>query len=352
MMDRRVLVIVGVSAALAAGCPKNVPQELRTGEDGKVKGARAMKLENNEARARGIVTYPGGDRVDWKVIELPKEQRGAMRLKLKWTPPRPGLDLSFDVYDEYGNVVASAKPNKRKQSRKTTKTAAIANATGKLFVQIYASERGDAGQYALTAAFDPEPDPGPDSWLEHQVPDPPKLPAVPENVKRCDPLNFDRSNPDCIDDCPFVHDAKWPGCKDVCPDLAKPDPTHAACVRDAVCPSPPDKRFAKCVFAACDRRKFDATNPNCEGLTAQADDRFGQITDLQPTSLGVQLTINLGTSDGIADGWKGVLLDANDRPIRGTDFVIRKVGKNASVDELRLDPAKVPATATVKMVQP
>jgi hypothetical protein len=117
----RALVLAGFALAVG-GCPKNVPQDSKSGEDATYKGAREIKLENNEAKSRGIVTYPGGDRVDWKVIELPKDKAGTLKLTLRWVPPRPGLDLSFDVFNEWNHVVQSAKPNKRKRSRKTSKT--------------------------------------------------------------------------------------------------------------------------------------------------------------------------------------------------------------------------------------
>lgn len=95
-----------------------------------------MKLENNEAKARGIVTYPGGDRVDWKVLDLPKDKIGECGRRPRWTPPRPGLDLSIAVYNEWGRLLTEAKPNKRKRSRKTTKNLSLENIRGKLFIQI------------------------------------------------------------------------------------------------------------------------------------------------------------------------------------------------------------------------
>src|ERR1041385_3266385 len=72
--------LVGTRGCLAtllvlASCAHNVPQDSNTGEDGKEKGAKPVTLENGEGRATGIVTYPGGDRVDWKLLELPDKQR-------------------------------------------------------------------------------------------------------------------------------------------------------------------------------------------------------------------------------------------------------------------------------------
>ena len=61
-----VALMLGGIALLVSACPKTVPQDSKSGEDAKPKGAKAITLDNNEGSARGIVTYPGGDRVDWK----------------------------------------------------------------------------------------------------------------------------------------------------------------------------------------------------------------------------------------------------------------------------------------------
>jgi hypothetical protein len=350
----RVSLLCALVLALAA-CPKNVPQDMATGEDGKSSGAREMKLENNEARSTGIVTYPGGDRVDWKVIELPKDKVGTIRFKLKWTPPRPGLDLSFDVLNEYFHVVGTAKPNKRKKSRKTNKVVTVENAKGKLFVAIYASERGDAGKYSLTAewkefqieTFD---------WLAINVDDPPKLPAVPENEKGCDQLTFDAKVKACLTVCPIQFDPKWPGCAGICP--TPPDPALPACQGKLPCPTPPDRAIALCTadkFPPCDPTLPPAEmkkNPNCDGY--RPPDRIGEVTDVQNDDQGggIQITINLGTADGVDKGWKGVLLDSNDKPIRGSEFKVSKVTKNVSVAKVKIDASKLAPNNAVRLSAP
>jgi len=338
-----------VGTLLGAGCLKNVPQDLATGEDGRQKGATPVKLDHGAARSSGIVTYPGGDRVDWKVIELPKDERGTLRLRLTWTPPRPGLDLSFEVFDDYGNLLGAARPNQRTRSRKTNKTVLVNGAKGQLYVQIYASARGDAGKYALRVEWVPDPPSDAVDWLALSVVNPPNLPAVPVNGFVCTKFTFDPSKPECIDTCPVKYDPQWPGCKTVCPDPV--DPENKACQASAPCPAVPDRRFALCKFPACDRRHLDPANPNCEGKTALADDRMGEITDVRALDPGTRITINVGSTDGIAAGWKGVLLDANDKIIRGSEFVVRQVGKNASVVDLKLDVSKVPPGAAVRVSQ-
>ena len=59
---------------LASSCAHNVPQDSNTGADGKEKGAKPITMENGEGKASGIVTYPGGDRIDWRLVELPAPQ--------------------------------------------------------------------------------------------------------------------------------------------------------------------------------------------------------------------------------------------------------------------------------------
>ncbi len=349
----RLIVAAAVAACFVlSACAKNVPQDSHTGEDGRNKGAVEMKLENNEAKARGIVTYPGGDRVDWKVLDLPKDKVGTLGLRLRWTPPRPGLDLSIAVYNEWGRLLTEAKPNKRKRSRKTTKNLTLENIRGKLFIQIYASERGDAGRYTLTAdwkeltveTFD---------WLAVEILDPPKLQAVPEPVKPCDLAAFDKKNPDCANKCPVPVDPTWPGCAGQCP--TPPDPNIPACLKTMPCPTPPDRKFAQCKpsnWPPCDPAKIDPGNPNCDGY--KPPDRLGEVTDVQADAggSGIQITINIGTDDGVDRGWKGVLLDANDKPIRGSEFKLSKVTKKSSVAKVKLDASKLIPNNPVRLSAP
>lgn len=176
---RTVRIGVGLLAmVLLGGCPKNVPQSSKTGKDGKSSGARVVKIEENEGSAKGIVTYPGGDRVDWKFFEI--TQKGDVEVSLKWKPPRDGLDLSMNLLDESMTVIEKAKP--AKGSGKVRKKIEAKNLQpGKYYVQIYASERGDAGAYTLAVAWH-EPEEVPEVAAADEIPLPPRLPAVPPPV--------------------------------------------------------------------------------------------------------------------------------------------------------------------------
>jgi hypothetical protein len=175
---------VGILAvALLGGCPKNVPQSSKTGKDGKSSGAKVVKIEENEGSAKGIVTYPGGDRVDWKVFEI--TQKGDVEVSLKWKPPREGLDLSMNLLDEGMTVLQKVKP--AKGSGKIRKKIDAKNLEpGKYYVQIYASERGDAGAYTLSVTWN-EPEEVEGGAQVDAIPLPPRLAAIPAPPPPVDP---------------------------------------------------------------------------------------------------------------------------------------------------------------------
>src|SRR5689334_6013551 len=123
-----------LALVLGVSCAHNVPQDQATGEDGRFKGAKEITLDNNEGHASDIVTYPGGDRVDWKFVQLPDKKVGQLDIKLTWQPPRPGLQLAFDVFDEWFYPVGETKKGK-KRGRSRTRSASIDNAKGKYYIR-------------------------------------------------------------------------------------------------------------------------------------------------------------------------------------------------------------------------
>jgi hypothetical protein len=167
------------------GCTKNVAQDGDSGKDHRYRGARKIELQDGEGRSRkDVVTYPGGDRVDWKVFEVPKGKSGTIRIRLRWSPPRPNLDLAFDVFDEYLDRVARAKPTPGSGKRLKKVTLKDA-APGKYYVMVYAPTRGDAGTYRVTVEFKEQDVVAEAETAEapSDIPDPPTLPAIPEAVE-------------------------------------------------------------------------------------------------------------------------------------------------------------------------
>ena len=335
--SRRALANVWVLAlcvALAA-CAKKVPQDLKTGPDGKVKGAKPITLTQGKelatGRSTGIVTYPGGDRVDWKVIELPADKAGTLTLKLSWIPPRPGLGLGLDVFDQNGKQVQPERAS-RKRSVRRSKKMEISPARGKYLVRVYARNRGDAGKYTVKAEFTETITGGGGG----DIPDPPRLPAVPEADVPCDEFAFDKKNPACRTVCPNPPDMNWPACKGVCSNLPVGDINNPSCWPKMDCPQQPDRRVASCrnKFPPCNPAAKDPQNPNCDNY--KPEPVKGKVINVQVASDGVIITINRGQDKNVDKGWKGkILRKDNGRPMDGGDFTISKVGKREAVGKVR-----------------
>jgi hypothetical protein len=290
------------------GCANSVPQDRSTGPDGKVRGARPIAFENGEGRAKGIVTYPGGDRVDWRSIELPSGKRGQLDLQLTWRAPRPGLQVAFDVFDQWNHPIVATNAAARRHGR--SRTATIDDAVGKYFVRIYAPTRGDAGAYTLTASFKQLDAQGPVDPRTLPIPDPPRLAAVPPPAETCD--SWDPSRDICKKSCPFDAPDGWIGCKD----------------RDAAKKRDEDAKARAEARAACLK---DAPKP----FTTK-------VIHVEVQGDGVAVKLDAGTNDqgALSTGWTArVLVEGTDRPIANGTVQLRSVGTTQSrgVSRLTLD---------------
>lgn len=336
--------ILALAAAVSlAACARNVKQDAKTGADGKWKGAKAVTIEQNEGETSGIVTYPGGDRVDWKLIELPDGKQGTVELTLSWKPPRPGLDLAFDVYDEWGTKVGGVKPKKPSATKKSKKkrgkkSTTLSNVKGKLYVEVYASNRGDAGKYKLHVAFTEAVAADVIDISKLDVPEPPKLAAVPPP---CDPMNIDEKNPECkgvTKPCdPKNYDPNNPACATVCPDPKKPDKEIEACIK---------------YFPACDPENIDKENPRCTGVTAPKKPQPGFITSVEVQSGGTVIQINRGLDAGVDKGWTGEIVDSSGKTIKDGTFTIFKAQKTRSFAKVKLSREVVNKNLNVKLYPP
>jgi hypothetical protein len=347
------LLVTG-ALALVTACPHNVPQDSATGDDGRPKGAKVINLENGEGKAKGIVTYPGGDRVDWKAIELPQNIRGQVEFKLQWVPPRPGLQLAFDVFDEYNQPIVQSKRTNKKRSTSRIRTATIDNAKGKYFIRVYAVGRGDAGSYKLTIDFKENNGPIALDLSKVEIPEPPKLAAIPEVEIACDEFTFDIKNQACRNVCPTSNAPPgWPACKGKCPD--PPDVNNSACWNSMPCPTPPDRRVRACPkskWGKClDINNPDANNPNCDDATAPPV--TGRVIKNEIQGTDTLITVAAGSDQGVGKTWKGhVLRGDTDSPMDGGDVVIIRVGKRETIGKVHLTTDQVGANPRVKLTPP
>ncbi|HEU0034132.1 MAG TPA: hypothetical protein VFQ53_26070 [Kofleriaceae bacterium] len=307
-------------------CAHNVPQDKATSEDGAIKGAHPIELQEGEATDEGIVTYPGGDRIDWKLVELPAGKRGNLDLTLTWKTPRPGLQLAFDVFDQWHKRVGeSGKSAKRTSTR--TRHLTIAGAKGKYFIRVYAVARGDAGRYQLDVSFH-EVDDKPFDWTKLAVNPPPKLADLPGVVVPCDEFQPDIKNPECKKICWDGAPKNWPGCNGKC-NVTPPDPSIPACAKTMDCPKPADRRVAHCkktdfVYPCPDPRNPDPNNPNCDDI--QIPPVMGRIVRHSVIGNQVEIVIMAGKKQLIEAGWTAEIVRG------GTDSVPPPIDAPAMAD--------------------
>ena len=299
-------------------CAHDVPADRATGPDGKLKGAKALVVTDGEANARGIVTYPGGDRIDWKRIDLPAGKRGTLDLELTWQAPRPGLQVSFDVFNEWNQPVKAQKASASKRGRNAT----IDDASGKYFVRIYAPRRGDAGEYKLHAQFEQSKEEDEQKQLKEQlakIPDPPKLPSVPEPGPVCEP--FDVANKACKTVCPdFGAPAGWPPCAEK-ERLAKEKAEREAAEKNK--PPPPKPVMAR-------------------------------IIDTKTVASSSQVILATGTDHAPIDTtWVAEVLSAQTgKPLVGGTLILVRVGKTQTVAKSSLTIDQLTANAQVRLSPP
>src|SRR3569623_1822287 len=344
------LVALGV-IALVTACAHNVPQDSASGPDAKPKGAKPINIENGEGKAKGIVTYPGGDRVDWKVFELPPNIRGQIDVKLQWQPPRPGLQL---VFDEYNTPIVQSMRTSRKRASSRIRTATIDNAKGKYFVRVYAVGRGDAGAYKLTVDFKENNGPLALDLSKVENPEPPKLAALPEIEIGCDEFTFDVKVPACKNVCPTSNAPPgWPACKGKCPD--PPDVNNSACWNTMPCPNPPDRRVKACPkskWPKCmDINNPDPQNPNCDDATAPPV--TGRVIKTEIQQNDTIVTVAAGSDQGVSKAWKGhVLRGDSATPMDGGEVTVIRVGKRETIGKVHLTTDQISANPRVKLIPP
>jgi hypothetical protein len=343
---------LGLGLAVA-GCTPHVKQDAHTGGDGVLKGAVAIPLDNDQGKATGIVTYPGGDRVDWKTFELPAKQHGKLDVRLSWVPPRPGLQLAFDVFDAAVHPVITAKTTLH-SGHGRIRTASLPDAMGKYYIRIYAVGRGDAGTYKVGVAFQPTDDKptGPGA----EIPQPPHLPTVPPVDPVCDDDNFNPKLKECRAFCPAVGaPTGWAACAGQCTNA---DPNNPACQKTLPCPNPPDPRFASCVstYPKCDPKAIDPANPRCKGVTPPPPPPPEPITGraLLPEVMsdGVLVTVSVGKASHLDKTWRGQVLHDDGSPVEHGEVTIIRIEERRTVVKVKLSYETITNNPTIRFYPP
>lgn len=307
-------------ALVTGGCLRNIAQNSDSGKDQQYKGAKLIELEDGEGEVRDIVTYPGGDRVDWKVIELPEGQKGDLRIRLRYRSARPGMEVVFAVFDQWFHRVARTK-RKKSKSQRGKKRATVKGATGRYYIQIYAPTRMDAASYKLSIRFKERklPHIPTDEEMLAEVEEPPELPAIPEPA------------------APAAGGGAQAAGGGPAGGGAAPAPAPAPA---AAGPGGPG------AGGATEPGAGDTVEPPAGPLKAK-------VVKLRASSGGVVVTLNRGKSDGVDRGWSGqVLLGDTDNPLADGVFKIIKVTKRESKAKIKLTIDQVKANRRVLLTPP
>jgi hypothetical protein len=188
-------------------------------------------------------------------------------------------------------------------------------------VRVYAPRRKDAGAYKLVASFSPEETPLPPDLT---VAEPPRLPAVPEVERDCNP--FDPTVKACEKVCPeFGAPAGWKACgdKDKAEKerLAREEAEKARIERIKNAPKPMDKR----------------------------------IIDVKITGDEATITVGIGTdSQPLLDkSWTGQVVNtATGKPMVGGTITIVRVGKTQTIAKVNLRVDILNQNPTVRLTPP
>jgi hypothetical protein len=315
---RPLLTLVAVCAS--AACGSAITQHSKSGEDFEVKGAKTIKLDDGYGRSKDNVTYPGGDRVDWKTFETPS--KGDISITLKWTSPRPDLDLSMNILDDTYTVVKRVPPASSGSGRKTAELKDMP--AGNYYVQVYASGRGDAGEYTLEVQHSPERAVMPQNV--EALPNPPRLPAIPAAVAAAagggggggggvGPKGSETNPCKPGEQCP-------PGALFINP----------------ACPTaPPAMPGTPCPPAAAIKPECPEAGPLMPEQPCPPKPRAGRIIERSRDNQDIIITIDKGSNHGIGKGWMGVIFTgrSGSKVLTGSDFTIFKVTEDESYGKIR-----------------
>jgi hypothetical protein len=119
------------------------------------------------------------------------------------------------------------------------------------------------------------------------------------------------------------------------------------------CPTPPDRRVAKCKgkFPPCDPAKIDPENPNCDNY--KVPPTYARVLSTEARGDGSRIVVSAGTEKGVKRNWIGeVLKGGTDTPLEGGRFVVASVRTRESVGTVALTPDTLKANPRVRLSAP
>jgi hypothetical protein len=227
------------------------------------------------------------------------------------------------VFDQYNTPVVATNAAHRRAGR--SRSATINDAVGKYFIRIYAPKRGDAGAYTFTANFIGDDAPGGDELVRKTpIPDPPKLPAVPEVEGTCDV--FDPADKVCKKTCHPDAPVGWKACEG----------RDAQKIRDA---------------------ELEATRAaRAECLRNQPKPVRARIIHVEVRGDSVDVKLDKGTDHVgplLDTGWTArVLMNGTETPIANGTVTLKSVGKTITRGSSGLTLDQLNSNPSVRLTPP
>ncbi len=306
---------------LGAGCHRQVGQFDNAGPDQRPEGAELIELEDGEGSDTDIVTYPGGDRVDWKKVELPEDFAGILQARLFVKPPREGLDVAFEIYDGSFERVAEADPPAG--SGATLKQAAVKPAyAGTYYFHIYAPERTDAGEYHLAVRIEEadvsDLEDEDDEPVAGAIPDPPTLPAIPDEGDAVAQAESGNGN------------GNGGGSGNGSGGSDGGDPSSSGLGDDAE-----------------DEEEDEEEEDELEPLRARV------VTYQMSSGGNLEITVNRGSSHGVERGWQAkIMAGSSERPINDGEFTITRVTRGEAAGEVAISIDQLSSNRQIMLYPP
>ena len=267
--------------------------------------------EDLEAEADGELSYPARRRSRWFAVELP--QPGRLAVQLSYLPlgdlgeeefVDDPFDLAFEVYDASHRLLARADNEESDAGERKKQRTVEDLASGRYLIHVYVQRRLDAAEYTLRLQLKRGGAIASQTDFPSGVRFPEPLPLVP-----------------VVDDTPAD---------------AKPRPR----CRGRRC----GKRHRGSSRSSGPTQKPDKTDEPASGTAMQ-----GRITGVRVVGGGTRITINRGTSHGVAKGWKGRVVSRSGAGIANGSFTISQVKANESYATVNASGDAVTAAAHVRI---
>ncbi len=300
---------------------------------------RAKKIEFDEAgeaEVEGSLSYPRRHRARWYRCQLPGD--GELTVKMDVFPigEREDVAFGFEVLDANYNVINRVEPSSAEEDEEDEVIDEDADelqwtrtlydlAAGKYYLHLYLNGRLDAADYDLQLKYAA-------GTLEHQSNFPAEVPFL-------DPLPIVPA----LDDSPGIDCGKCScrrdrRCRAECSKCKKGKRPHRTSCSRCDCST---SCASRCT------RKCGKAEPASPATAVRA-----RITRPVASGSGTRITMNRGSANGVAVGWKGQVVDKKGKPIDNGRFTVTEVRTRESVGTVGASIDAVIAAGRVRLTPP